>query len=611
MLLRCLGRNDWCLLAVGAVLVIAQVYLDLRIPEYMSDITRALRSGDAEDLARRFGIPMIACASLSLLASVGSAACITYATTSLGARLRAEQFRRVQEFSSADAARFSPASLVTRSTNDVYQLQRFLSMGLTTLMSAPLLAAWALYKISSSAIEWTAAMAAACLAVLAIIAVAMAVTMRYFRRIQWLTDGINREVKDELTGIRVVHAYGAEEYQHRRLVDCSDELLDNNLKAFRNMAVMYPSAGSVANFLTIAIYWIGTGLIFSAGSETEQVALFSDMIVFTSYAQFVLSSMMRLSEIVRDLPRAMVCYGRIKEVVETEPSVKGGDTTQGADGARGEVRFEHVDFSYEGSKEPALRDVSFTVGSGETLAVMGPSGGGKSTLLSLILRLYDVTGGTVYVDGVDVREWDQEALHSRMGYVSQKPVLFPGSVRENVDLDGDRSDEEILSALDVAQARSFVDERGGVGADVYQSGRNLSGGQRQRLSIARAVCRRPEILVLDDPFSALDQRTERKVREGIRDASAGSTVIVSAQKIGTALDADRILVLDCGRVVGLGTHDELMGSCPVYREIVESQTEGSRRRSPCHRRRRNRTSEGSRSGRGATGPASSCRTSSG
>lgn len=572
-----LRKRDYALVVLGVSFIIMQVYFSLRIPEYMSNITYALRTEDGERLADRFGIPMLICAFLALASSFGSTACISRATMSLGINLRKAQFIKVQKFSAQDTAHFSPSSLVTRSTNDVYQLQKFLSMGLVTLASSPLLAIWALYKISAGAIEWTIAMGFACLTVLAIISIGMFVTRKYFKQIQWLTDDINNEVNNELTGIRIIHSYEAEEYHHKRLVDTSGKLLDNNLKAFRNMAIMYPSAGSVVNFLTIAAYWIGMGLVSSTNSESAQIILFSEMIVFASYAQFVLSSFMRLTNIARDMPRALVCYNRIKEVIETEPSIKNGDETKGNPDCTGEIRFDHVSFTYPGFETPALKDVSFSLKRGELLAIVGPSGSGKTTILNLITRIYDVDDGAIYVNGIDVRKWDQETLHAMMGFVPQTSIIFPGTVRENVDLvngDNDDNDPEIWKALDLAQATEFVQKRGGLDSDTFESGKNLSGGQKQRLSIARAVYRKSEFYILDDVFSALDQITEKKVRNGLNEVLKKSTTLISSQKMNVVAGADNILVLDEGRIVGQGNHETLLNSCPIYAEISNNQMEG-------------------------------------
>ena len=576
MILKYFRKRDWALVCVLMVFIICQVYLDLEIPGYMSDITYAIQTGGGTDLVKHYGKEMVACAVLSLGCSMAAGFLATTVAMSLGKTLRAKQFERVQEFSAEDMDRFSAASLITRSTNDVYQLTVFTARALQIVIKSPILAAWALMKISGSNWEWTAATGAAVTVLLTVMTVTMAYTVPRFRKIQWLTDGINRAVRENLDGIRVIRAYNAEEYQQRKFDRANGDLLRNNVATAHAMAPMHPIISSLNNFLTLAIYWIGAGLIAAAGDTDGKMLLFSDMIVFSSYAMQVISAFLLSVGIIRGFPRAMVAAGRVEEVIDTEPSVKDGDFG-GETEKKGEVEFRDVSFSYPGSGRNAVDKVSFSIGKGQTLAIIGPTGSGKSALADLIPRFRDATEGQVLVDGVDVREYRQKDLRRKIGYVPQNAVLFSGTVGYNVnygDTAGDRTEADIRKALDIAQGSDFVGNMdGGLEGHVSQHGRNVSGGQKQRLCIARAVCRDPEILIFDDSFSALDFRTDLALRRALEKETAGTTKIVVAQRIGTVKDADRIIVLDGGKKVGDGTHSELMENCPLYREIAMSQTE--------------------------------------
>lgn len=577
MILKYFRKRDWALTAALVVFIICQVYLDLEIPGYMNDITYAIQTGSGTDVVKEYGTDMILCAFLSLGFSVAAGFCATNIAASLGRTLRERQFDRVQEFSMQDMDRFSAASLITRSTNDVYHLMVFTARGLQIVIKSPILATWALLKISGKNWEWTAATAAAVVVLVAVVAVTMWYTMPRFKKIQWLTDGINRATRENLDGIRVIRAYNAEEYQQKKFDKANDDLLENNVANAHAMAPMHPITSSLNNFLTLAIYWIGAGLIAAAGSTGDKMVLFSDMIVFSSYAMQVVSAFMLMIGIIRGLPRAMVAAGRVEEVIEAEPSIKDGGF-DGVTDAEGEVEFRDVSFSYPDAEGPAIEKVSFKVGKGQTLAIIGPTGSGKSTLVNLIPRFYDATGGQVLVDGIDVREYDQNALRRRIGYVPQSAVIFSGSVEYNVnygDTSADRTEDDVRKALEIAQGIDFVEKmEGGMDGHVSQYGRNVSGGQKQRICIARAVCKRPEILIFDDTFSALDFKTDLALRESLKRETAGTTNIIVAQRIGTIMDADRIIVLDKGKVVGDGTHDRLMKECGIYRDIAMSQMTG-------------------------------------
>ena len=577
MILKYFRKRDWALTAALVVFIICQVYLDLEIPGYMNDITYAIQTGSGTDVVKEYGTDMVLCAFLSLGFSVAAGFCATNIAASLGRTLRERQFDRVQEFSMQDMDRFSAASLITRSTNDVYHLMVFTARGLQIVIKSPILATWALLKISGKNWEWTAATAAAVVVLVAVVAVTMWYTVPRFKKIQWLTDGINRVTRENLDGIRVIRAYNAEEYQQKKFDKANDDLLENNVANAHAMAPMHPITSSLNNFLTLAIYWIGAGLIAAAGSTGDKMVLFSDMIVFSSYAMQVVSAFMLMIGIIRGLPRAMVAAGRVEEVIEAEPSIKDGGF-DGVTDAEGEVEFRDVGFSYPDAEGPAIEKVSFKVGKGQTLAIIGPTGSGKSTLVNLIPRFYDATGGQVLVDGIDVREYDQKALRRRIGYVPQSAVIFSGSVEYNVnygDTSADRTEDDVRKALEIAQGIDFVEKmEGGMDGHVSQYGRNVSGGQKQRICIARAVCKRPEILIFDDTFSALDFKTDLALRESLKRETAGTTNIIVAQRIGTIMDADRIIVLDKGKVVGDGTHDRLMKECGIYRNIAMSQMTG-------------------------------------
>lgn len=577
MILKYFRKRDWALTAALVVFIICQVYLDLEIPGYMNDITYAIQTGSGTDVVKEYGTDMVLCAFLSLGFSVAAGFCATNIAASLGRTLRERQFDRVQEFSMQDMDRFSAASLITRSTNDVYHLMVFTARGLQIVIKSPILATWALLKISGKNWEWTAATAAAVVVLVAVVAVTMWYTVPRFKKIQWLTDGINRATRENLDGIRVIRAYNAEEYQQKKFDKANDDLLENNVANAHAMAPMHPITSSLNNFLTLAIYWIGAGLIAAAGNTGDKMVLFSDMIVFSSYAMQVVSAFMLMIGIIRGLPRAMVAAGRVEEVIEAEPSIKDGGF-DGVTDAEGEVEFRDVGFSYPDAEGPAIEKVSFKVGKGQTLAIIGPTGSGKSTLVNLIPRFYDATGGQVLVDGIDVREYDQKALRRRIGYVPQSAVIFSGSVEYNVnygDTSADRTEDDVRKALEIAQGIDFVEKmEGGMDGHVSQYGRNVSGGQKQRICIARAVCKRPEILIFDDTFSALDFKTDLALRESLKRETAGTTNIIVAQRIGTIMDADRIIVLDKGKVVGDGTHDRLMKECGIYRNIAMSQMTG-------------------------------------
>ena len=574
MILKYLRVREWLGIAACVVLIAFMVYLELEIPGYMSTITTEIVSPDTDmDVVYGDGGMMLLCAFASLVVSIIVGCIAAWIATSFSRRLRDLEYARVQSFSLEEMDRFSTSSLITRSTNDITQIQMTTAMGLMIIIRAPIMAVWAITKILDKNWEWTVATAVGVVAIVTIISVIMLYAIPRFRRIQGLTDNVNRVTRENLAGIRVVRAYNAEAYQEAKSEEANVELTDVNLSANRALAVMFPTMMLVMNGLSLAIYWIGAILIDAAGMPMERLTLFSDMVVFSSYAMQVVMAFIMLVMIFMILPRAMVASKRIQEVINTEPSIRDG---AGTDAPReGTVEFRDVSFRYPGTSGDVLHNISFTASKGETVAFIGATGSGKTSVVNLIPRFYDVTGGQVLVDGVDVREYKLDDLRDRIGYVPQKAFMFKGTVDSNVRY-GNGSDEvteeQVRRAVRIAQAAEFVESKEGTyRSEVSQGGSNLSGGQKQRLSIARAVCRNPEIYIFDDSFSALDYRTDRILRETLRSEISGATTLIVAQRIGTIMDADRIVVLDDGAVVGMGRHEELLRTCPVYLDIARSQ----------------------------------------
>ena len=575
MILRYLNLRQWVLVALCGAFIVFQIYLDLRIPEYMDAMTDSILDGTAKELLPTYGLGMAGCALMSLLSSLVAGFIAAYITSQLCVELRRRQFEKVQTFSSEDIGDLTIASLITRSTSDVYQIQVYVSRGLQIFIKAPILAVWAILKIAGRNWEWTTATIVAVVIIAVVVIFIIKRSRIYFKRIQWLTDGINRVTGESIDGVRMIRAYNAEDYQFSKLERANQELIDNNLTSLKYTAAMYPFTSAMQNLPTLSIYWIGAGLISGAPDNSEQLLLFSDMIVFTSYALQVVSAFLMISGMMRVLPGASVASKRIQEVIEREPSIEDGNETSGMDGHDGEIRMDHVKFTYPGCSRPAVEDISLDVRKGQTLAIIGPTGSGKSTLVRLMCRMYDADEGTITVSGRDVREYQQRSLHNQFGYVPQTAIIFTGSVRYNVNYgrhSEERSDDDIWEALRVAQSDGFVSEmEGGLEASISQHGRNISGGQKQRIGIARAVCKDPDIYIFDDSFSALDFRTDRALRSALRKRTADSTVVIVAQRVGTIMDADTIIVMDDGKIVGKGTHDELMVSCPLYNSIATLQ----------------------------------------
>lgn len=571
-----LKKTDWLLAAVCLAFIALQVWLDLKTPDYMAEITTLVQTaGSTMGEILSAGGMMLLCSLGSLAASVVTAICAARIAATLGATLRGRLFSKVQSFSMEEIGRFSTASLITRSTNDVTQIQMLIVLGLQMLLRAPIMAVFAIYKIAGKQWEWTLATAVAVVVLLVVVGVCLLLATPKFRRMQKLTDDLNRVTRENLTGLRVVRAYNAEDYQETKFAQANAALTGNQLFAQRTLAFLLPSIQLVMSGLSLAIYWIGGVLIDQAGMQAK-LTLFSDMMVFSQYAIQVVMAFMMLVMIFMILPRASVAAHRIGEVLHTHPTVLDGTQASGDPACPGQVEFRNVSFRYPDAEEYVLKDISFTAKRGETVAIIGSTGCGKSTVVNLIPRFYDATEGQVLVDGVDVREYDQRSLRNKIGYVSQKATLFTGTIASNVAY-GDNgeappSPADVQAAVATAQAEDFVSHmEGGYEGYVAQGGANLSGGQKQRLSIARAIARKPEILLFDDAFSALDYKTDRVLRSALDQTCQNTTRIIVAQRIGTIRDADQIIVLDDGQIAGIGKHQDLMQTCGVYQQIALSQ----------------------------------------
>jgi len=575
-LLRYLRSREWAVAVLALAFIVVQVWLDLKSPEYMAEITRLVQvEGSTMPEILTAGGKMLACSLGSLLAAVATAVCSSFIAAGFGGTMRAKMFHKVQSFSMEEIGRFSTPSLITRSTNDVMQVQMLIVLGLQMLIKAPITAAWAITKIAGKRWEWTAATGAAILVLLAVVGICLLIATPRFRRMQRLTDDLNRVSRENLSGLSVVRAYNAEEYQQHRFDVVNDTLTNNQLVAYRTMVFLMPTIQATMSGLSLAIYWIGAAVINSA-LMADKISLFSDMMVFSQYAIMVVMAFMMLVMIFMILPRAQVAASRINEVLDTEASIEDGALEQGKPGQAGEIEFRDVTFRYPDAEGSMLRHVSFSAHRGETVALIGSTGSGKSTVINLIPRFYDATWGEVLVDGVNVREYTTRALRNKIGYVSQRATLFGGTVSSNIAYGdngrGPATDSDVEAAVGTAQAAEFVEKmEGAYQAQIAQGGTNLSGGQRQRLSIARAIARKPEILIFDDSFSALDYKTDRVLRDALDLECADTTRIIVAQRIGTIRDADRIVVLEDGRVVGQGTHEELMRDCETYQQIALSQ----------------------------------------
>lgn len=577
-LLRYMKGREWLFFLVSLVFIISQVWLDLKLPDYMSEITTLVETeGSAMADIWASGGKMLLCS----LGSLASSIIVCYLASSIAAsfsrRLRTAMFDKVESFSMEEINSFSTASLITRSTNDVVQVQMLIVLSMQVVIKAPAMAIWAITKIAGKAWQWSLATGIAIVLLVGFLAIAMVLTFPKFRKIQWLQDALNHAARENLSGIRVVRAYNAEEYQERKFEKANTDLLKNQLFANRTMTLLSPFMNITMNCLNMSIYWIGAVLINAvvienAASIATRVDIFADMIVFMSYAMQVIMSFIMIVMVFIVAPRALVAAKRINEVLETEPKIVDSAKPQPEETCVGEVEFRNVSFTYPGGNGNVLTDISFTAHRGETVAFIGSTGSGKTTLVNLIPRFYDVTEGAVLVDGVDVRDYELEKLYKKLSYVSQRAVMFSGDIEDNVAFGANADRAKLRDALHISQSEEFVDGlEDGVKSHVAQGGTNFSGGQKQRLSIARALCRDAEILIFDDTFSALDFKTDRELRDALKAKTENETKLIVAQRIGTIMSADKIIVLDEGRQVGTGTHRELMKNCEVYRQIALSQ----------------------------------------
>lgn len=575
-LLKKMGKREVLMAVLCALLVLGQVYFDLTLPDYMTDLTMMLNTAGSEtsDILN-VGLKMLGCTLASAALAIVCGYLSAKTASGFSYTIREKLFNHVMDMGSEEMQDFSIPSLITRTTNDITQIQMIVSMGLQMIIKSPIMAVWAVIKILGKSWELSAVTAAFVVVICVFVLAVMATCIPRFRIVQKLTDKINRVARENLTGINVVHAFNAEKYQNDKFDVPSKDMMNTQLKNQRMFALMMPVMNIGMNGLTLAIYWLGAVLIqqIALTAVQDRITFFSNVVVFSTYATYVVMSFMMLVMIFMMLPAAQVSAERINEVLERDVNIKEGSVSEGRE--QGTVEFKNVSFRYPHASEDELSNISFKINKGQTLAIIGATGSGKTTLISLIPRFYDATEGEVLVDGVNVKNYKFDTLYDKLGYVTQKAVLFAGSVRENVffgESAAPETDEELKNAIELSQAEEFVDKLpDGTEHMISQMGRNVSGGQKQRLSIARALSRKPEILVFDDSFSALDYKTDAKLREGLNEKLKDTTKIIVAQRISTIRHADKIIVLDRGEAVGMGTHEELMKSCDVYKEIALSQ----------------------------------------
>ena len=575
-LLKKMGKREVLMAVLCTLLVLGQVYFDLTLPDYMTDLTMMLNTAGSETSDILIvGLKMLGCTLASAALAIGCGYLSAKTASGFSYTVREKLFNHVMDMGSEEMQDFSIPSLITRTTNDITQIQMIVSMGLQMIIKSPIMAVWAVIKILGKSWELSAVTAAFVVVICVFVLAVMATCIPRFRIVQKLTDKINRVARENLTGINVVHAFNAEKYQNDKFDVPSKDMMNTQLKNQRMFALMMPVMNIGMNGLTLAIYWLGAVLIqqIALTAVQDRITLFSNVVVFSTYATYVVMSFMMLVMIFMMLPAAQVSAERINEVLERDVNIKEGSVSEGNE--QGTVEFKNVSFRYPHASEDELSNISFKINKGQTLAIIGATGSGKTTLISLIPRFYDATEGEVLVDGVNVKNYKFDTLYDKLGYVTQKAVLFAGSIRENVffgESAAPESDEELKNAIELSQAEEFVDKLpDGTEHMISQMGRNVSGGQKQRLSIARALSRKPEILVFDDSFSALDYKTDAKLREGLNEKLKDTTKIIVAQRISTIRHADKIIVLDRGEAVGMGTHEELMKNCDVYKEIALSQ----------------------------------------
>ena len=557
-------------------LILLQVYLELKMPDYMSTITRLVQTEGSKmyDIILN-GSYMLLCAFGSLVSAIATGYIISKLASNFSLNIREKLFDKVQNLSMNEIKKFQTSSLITRTTNDVTQVEMIIAMGLQMLIKAPTTAIWAITKILNKSWQWSAITAVAVIILLIMITVLVTIVMPKFKKVQKLTDQVNNKTRENIKGIRVIRAFNAEKYQEDKFEETNNELTNNQLFTQKAMSFMAPIMYLIMYGLTLAIYFVGAYIIKDA-QMIDKLPLFTDMVVFSSYAMQIVMSFLMLSMIFMIYPRASVSIKRINEVLETENTVKEGTKNIKETQIKGEVEFKNVSFKYSGADEYVLENISFKVENGETIAFIGSTGSGKSTLINLIPRFYDATEGEVLIDGINVKEYTEEALYNKIGYIPQKAVMFSKTVSENVaygkNKDGKISKDQVKEAIKIAQAEEFVlkmDKQ--YESEIAQGGTNISGGQKQRLAIARAIARKPEIYIFDDSFSALDYKTEKKLRHELKNFTKNATNLIVAQRIGTIMNADKILVLDQGKCVGIGTHKQLLKTCKVYKEIALSQ----------------------------------------
>ena len=575
-LIRNFTKKEWALMFISALFIIFQVWLDLKMPDYMSEITQLVQTkGSSLNEILTQGIYMLLCAGGSLVSSMIVGYFVANLAAQFSMKVRKKLFDKVENLSMHEVKMFSTSSLITRTTNDITQVQMLIAMGLQMMIKAPITAIWAITKILNKSWQWSAITAVALVVLLTTIGCLMIIVMPRFKIVQKLIDKINGVTRENLTGIRVIRAFNAEQYQEDKFEETNTKLTNQQLFNQKAFAILSPVMYLVMYFLTLAIYFVGAYLIKDAGMS-DKISLFGDMIVFSSYAMQVIMAFLMLAMIFMILPRAEVSAKRINEVLDVDISVKNGTLKEIDTKETGTVEFKNVSFKYPDAEEYILNNISFKANQGETVAFIGSTGSGKSTLINLVPRFYDVTDGEVLIDGINVKDYDLELLHNKIGYVPQKAVLFNGTVSSNVAYGengaGSITEEKIKEAIKVAQGTEFVEKMEDTyQAHIAQGGTNVSGGQKQRLAIARAIARDPEIYIFDDSFSALDYKTDSILRHELKKYTKKATSLIVAQRIGTIMNADKIIVLDKGKCVGMGTHEELLKSCEVYKEIALSQ----------------------------------------
>lgn len=575
-LLKKLTKKNWLFVLISVILIVFQVWLELKMPDYMSNITQLVQTKGASmnDILRE-GSYMLLCALGSLLSAVVVGYFISNITASFSFNVRESIFKKVLNLDTSEVKNFSTSSLITRTTNDITQIEMFLGMGLQLLIKAPITAGWAITKILNKNLTWSIATAVAVLILITTISILMAIVMPRFKIVQGLIDRLNSVTRENLSGIRVVRAFNAEKYQENKFNKVNNDLTNNQIFNQKAFNILSPIMNAVMHTLTLSIYFIGAILINNA-LMSDKIVLFGDMIVFSSYAMQVIMSFLMLAMIFMMLPRANVSSKRINEVLDTEVTIKEGEITENKNGLKGTIEFKNVSFKYPDADEYLLENISFTAKEGETVAFIGSTGSGKSTLINLIPRFYDATEGEILINGINVKEYNSEYLHNIVGYVPQKAVMFSGTVESNItygkNTHNKPNKKKIEDALKVSQAYEFVSKLDKKEkSHIAQGGTNVSGGQKQRLSIARTIARDPEIYIFDDSFSALDYKTDSILRKELKKYTKNATSLIVAQRIGTIMNADKIIVLDNGKCVGIGTHKELMKKCKVYKEIALSQ----------------------------------------